>query len=140
MERMQTNVASESAEPILAAPANPTNIIVVDSSSSSASLLSSGGSQRPQWPTIDGPLGLSEEDSIPYARRFFKFGFFLLPFLWAVNCFYFWPVLRHSPSFPRIRHCDFLDVLECFGLQFQIRFCVMTSLLGEIKRTLNLLW
>ncbi|GAB2279174.1 hypothetical protein Dimus_013826 [Dionaea muscipula] len=56
----------------------------------------------PRWPTIDGPLGLSEEESLPYARRFFKFGFLLLPWLWAVNCFYFWPVLRHSPSFPTI--------------------------------------
>ncbi|KAK3038575.1 hypothetical protein RJ639_028026 [Escallonia herrerae] len=25
----------------------------------------------PQWPTIDGPLGLSEEDSIKYARRYY---------------------------------------------------------------------
>ncbi|KAL1337561.1 hypothetical protein HN51_032257 [Arachis hypogaea] len=55
------------------------------------------------WPTIDGPLGLSEEESVSYARRFYKFGFALLPLLWAVNCFYFWPVLRHSRSFPRIR-------------------------------------
>ncbi|KAA0040759.1 hypothetical protein IC582_024732 [Cucumis melo] len=54
------------------------------------------------WPTIDGSLGLSEEESVSYARRFYKFGFALLPFLWAVNCFYFWPVLR-SRSFPRIR-------------------------------------
>ncbi|MED6163859.1 hypothetical protein PIB30_084076 [Stylosanthes scabra] len=55
------------------------------------------------WPTIDGPLGLSEEESVSYARRFYKFGFALLPLLWAVNCFYFWPVLRQSRSFPRIR-------------------------------------
>ena len=60
------------------------------------------------WPTIDGPLGLSEEESMSYARRFYKFGFALLPLLWAVNCFYFWPVLRHSHSFPRIRPCAYL--------------------------------
>ncbi|KAL4558149.1 hypothetical protein LXL04_036346 [Taraxacum kok-saghyz] len=60
-------------------------------------------SSRPEWPTIDGPLGLSEQDSIGYARKFFGFGFILLPMLWAVNCYYFWPVLRHSHSFPRIR-------------------------------------
>ncbi|XP_010270387.1 PREDICTED: probable gamma-secretase subunit PEN-2 [Nelumbo nucifera] len=57
----------------------------------------------PLWPTIDGPLGLSEEESLSYARSFFKFGFCLLPWLWAVNCFYFWPVLRHSSSFRGIR-------------------------------------
>ncbi|KAM1401286.1 hypothetical protein TB2_027765 [Malus domestica] len=57
-----------------------------------------------RWPTIDGPLGLSEEESVSYARRFYKFGFALLPWLWALNCFYFWPVLRHSRSFPRIHH------------------------------------
>ncbi|QCE15224.1 probable gamma-secretase subunit PEN-2 [Vigna unguiculata] len=60
-------------------------------------------SSMPVWPTIDGSLGLSEEESVTYARRFYKFGFALLPLLWAVNCFYFWPVLRHSHSFPRIR-------------------------------------
>ncbi|CAO2827678.1 unnamed protein product [Amaranthus hypochondriacus] len=59
--------------------------------------------RRPRWPTIDGPLGLSEEESLKYARRFYKFGFLLLPWLWAVNCFYFWPVLRNSQSFPSIR-------------------------------------
>ncbi|KAD4584611.1 hypothetical protein E3N88_22212 [Mikania micrantha] len=60
-------------------------------------------SVRPEWPTIDGPLGLSEHDSVGYARKFFGFGFLLLPLLWAVNCYYFWPVLRHASSFPRIR-------------------------------------
>lgn len=59
----------------------------------------------PHWPTVDGPLGLSEEDSLGYARRFFHFGFMLLPWLWALNCFYFWPVLRNSQSFPLIRPC-----------------------------------
>ncbi|VFQ71041.1 unnamed protein product [Cuscuta campestris] len=53
---------------------------------------------RADWPTVDGPLGLSEQDSIGYARRFFRFGFVLLPWLWAVNCFYFWPVLRRPTS------------------------------------------
>ncbi|KAG8373646.1 hypothetical protein BUALT_Bualt11G0045900 [Buddleja alternifolia] len=51
-----------------------------------------------EWPTIDGPLGLSNEDSLTYARRFFQLGFLCLPFLWAVNCFYFWPILRHPQS------------------------------------------
>eukprot|EP00262_Sarcandra_glabra_P016459 TRINITY_DN536_c0_g2_i1.p1 TRINITY_DN536_c0_g2~~TRINITY_DN536_c0_g2_i1.p1 ORF type:complete len:135 (-),score=10.55 TRINITY_DN536_c0_g2_i1:208-612(-) len=59
---------------------------------------------RSTWPTIDGPLGLSEEESLSYAKSFFKFGFLLLPWLWAVNCFFFWPVLRNPSSpFTRIR-------------------------------------
>ncbi|CAI0453066.1 unnamed protein product [Linum tenue] len=62
-------------------------------------------SSAPVWPTIDGPLGLTEEESLSYARRFYGFGYALLPWLWAVNCFYFWPVLRHSRSFPVIRPC-----------------------------------
>lgn len=71
--------------------------------STSNSILSSA----PVWPTVDGPLGLSEDESLSHARRFYKFGFAFLPWLWAVNCFYFWPVLRHSSSFPRIRPCNF---------------------------------
>lgn len=59
----------------------------------------------PRWPTIDGQLGLSEEESVVYARKYFRWGFFLLPFFWALNCFYFWPVLRHPSSFPRLRPC-----------------------------------
>lgn len=72
----------------------------------------------PVWPTIDGPLGLTEDDSLSYARKFYQFGFALLPFLWAVNCFYFWPVLRHSASFPRIRHCK---LSQSLSLHFDFR-------------------
>ncbi|OAY65493.1 putative gamma-secretase subunit PEN-2 [Ananas comosus] len=50
-----------------------------------------GGGGGGGWPTVDGPLGLAAED-------FFLWGFALLPFLWAVNCLYFWPVLRSPPS------------------------------------------
>ncbi|KAL3584256.1 hypothetical protein D5086_015317 [Populus alba] len=59
----------------------------------------------PVWPTIDGPLGLIEDESLTYACRFYKFGFAFLPWLWAVCCFYFWPVPFDSRSFPRIRPC-----------------------------------
>ncbi|MQL83736.1 hypothetical protein Taro_016231 [Colocasia esculenta] len=60
------------------------------------------------WPTVDGQLGLESEDkAVEYARRFFFWGFFCLPWLWAVNCFYFWPALRGWPAtstpFPRLR-------------------------------------
>ncbi|KAI4317101.1 hypothetical protein L6164_025006 [Bauhinia variegata] len=74
----------------------------------------------PIWPTIDGALGLSEEDSVTYARRFYKFGYALLPLLWGVNCFYFWPVLRHAHSFPRIRR---------YVVGSAIGFTVFTALL-----------
>jgi Presenilin enhancer-2 subunit of gamma secretase len=62
------------------------------------------------WPTVDGPLGVSWEEAEGYARRFYLWGFAFLPLLWAVNCFYFWPVLVSKaspspPSFNRIRPC-----------------------------------
>ncbi|RVW14400.1 putative gamma-secretase subunit PEN-2 [Vitis vinifera] len=82
--------------------------------SSSATAMS-----NPGWPTIDGPLGLSEEESVAYARRFFRFGFCLLPWLWALNCFYFWPVLLRSRSFPRLRPCNSLS-FSAFCLFFFI--------------------
>ncbi|KAF6167166.1 hypothetical protein GIB67_029804 [Kingdonia uniflora] len=70
----------------------------------SVGLINSSNNREPLWPTVDGSLGLSEEESLHYARRFFNFGFCLLPWLWAVNCYYFWPVLHQSPSsFPRLR-------------------------------------
>ncbi|KAE9604169.1 putative gamma-secretase aspartyl protease complex, presenilin enhancer-2 subunit [Lupinus albus] len=48
-------------------------------------------SSVPVWPSIDGSLGLTEEDSLSYARNFYNFGFAFLPLLWAVNCFSFGP-------------------------------------------------
>ncbi|PIA41755.1 hypothetical protein AQUCO_02200292v1 [Aquilegia coerulea] len=74
-----------------------------NNSSTAGVILRNPNNPEPIWPTIDGSLGLSEDDSLSYARNFFKFGFLLLPWLWAVNCFFFWPVLRHYSSFPRIR-------------------------------------
>lgn len=65
-------------------------------------------SSSTEWPTIDGPLGLSEQDAVGYARKFFGFGFLLLPLLWAVNCYYFSPVLRQPRSFPQIRPCKLI--------------------------------
>ncbi|GAV67336.1 PEN-2 domain-containing protein [Cephalotus follicularis] len=79
-------------------------------------------SSTPVWPTIDGPLGLTEDQSVSYARRFYKFGFALLPFLWALNCFYFWPVLHNSRSFPRIRR---------YVLGSAVGFSVFTVLLSS---------
>ncbi|GMN33027.1 hypothetical protein TIFTF001_003925 [Ficus carica] len=84
--------------------------------------LNSISSSSPVWPTIDGPLGLSEEEGLSYARRFYNFGFLLLPLLWAVNCFYFWPVLRHSRSFPRIHY---------YVVRSAVGFMVFTALLSS---------
>jgi presenilin enhancer 2 len=50
------------------------------------------------WATVDGPLGMPLEDAEGHARRFFLWGFACLPFLWAINCCYFWPVLRSSKA------------------------------------------
>ncbi|XP_004289676.1 PREDICTED: probable gamma-secretase subunit PEN-2, partial [Fragaria vesca subsp. vesca] len=83
----------------------------------------------PLWPTIDGPLGLSEEESVSYARRFYKFGFALLPLLWAVNCFYFWPALRNSRSFPLIHH---------YVLRSAVGFAVFTALLSSWALTFGI--
>ncbi|TVU36940.1 hypothetical protein EJB05_18897, partial [Eragrostis curvula] len=63
------------------------------------------------WATVDGPLGLPLEEAEGHARRFFLWGFACLPFLWAINCCYFWPVLRSpatsSPAaFASIRPCE----------------------------------
>ncbi|XP_059639359.1 probable gamma-secretase subunit PEN-2 [Cornus florida] len=99
MERTE-DVPSESTGLILPRTNPSVNNITNSNNPNSSSSSALSGSV---WPTIDGPLGLSEEDSIGYARRFFNFGFLLLPWLWALNCFYFWPVLRHSRSFPQIR-------------------------------------
>lgn len=67
--------------------------------------------QPAAWATVDGPLGLPLEDAEGHARRFFLWGFACLPFLWAINCCYYWPVLRapaaSSPSaFASIRPCE----------------------------------
>ncbi|CAK9231382.1 unnamed protein product [Sphagnum troendelagicum] len=63
--------------------------------------VSSAGSL--QWPTIDGPLGVYNEEAVKLAKSFYYGGFLLLPLLWFVNCFYFWPVLQHREAEPLIR-------------------------------------
>ncbi|CAL5371857.1 unnamed protein product [Camellia sinensis] len=120
MERSENNAPSESAELIL--PRINPNPNTNNNPNSSSSLSSQSQQRGPQWPTIDGPLGLSEEASIGYARRFFKFGFFIMPFLWALNCLYFWPVLRHSRSFPQFRH---------YVVGSAVGFVVFTALLSS---------
>ncbi|GER34107.1 gamma-secretase subunit PEN-2 [Striga asiatica] len=81
--------------------------------------------RRLEWPTIDGPLGLCHEDSLPYARRFFKLGFLCLPFLWALNCYYFWPVLRY----PHSRHSH--PVLRRYLVGSAIGFLIFMTILSS---------
>nr|XP_011460264.1 PREDICTED: probable gamma-secretase subunit PEN-2 [Fragaria vesca subsp. vesca] len=70
-----------------------------------------------------------EEESVSYAHRFYKFGFALLPLLWAVNCFYFWPALRHSRSFPLIHH---------YVLRSAVGFAMFTALLSSWALTFGI--
>lgn len=79
--------------------------------------------ERGRWLTVDGPWGLQEQDAArTQARNFFYAGFALLPWLWVVNCFYFWPVLRN-----RIRNPD--PLLRSYILRSAIGALVYTSLL-----------
>ncbi|KAG0565893.1 hypothetical protein KC19_7G021500 [Ceratodon purpureus] len=64
------------------------------------------------WPTVDGALGVYHEQAVKHAKWFFYVGFLCLPWLWFINCFYFWPVLRNSRSDPMIRPCT-------------LRFCLL---------------
>ncbi|KAL7584162.1 hypothetical protein Lser_V15G42465 [Lactuca serriola] len=100
MERSSEEVTPSEAAVLITPRTDP---IRGDDRNGNRNPISTASSLRAEWPTIDGPLGLSEQDSVGYARKFFGFGFILLPMLWAVNCYYFWPVLRNSRSFPRIR-------------------------------------
>ncbi|KAL9245945.1 hypothetical protein vseg_019538 [Gypsophila vaccaria] len=92
---------------------------------------SAAANRTTRWLTIDGPLGLSEEDAVTYARRFYKVGFMLLPWFWAVNCIYFWPVLRRpgptsSPSLhtyvarSAVGFTIFAVVMSAWALTFSI--------------------
>ncbi|TMW91343.1 hypothetical protein EJD97_014457 [Solanum chilense] len=102
-----------------AAPSNPTHNII---STAPSSVATRRNPLRVDWPTVDGPLGLSEQESVDHARRFFKFGFLLLPWLWAVNCLYFWPVLRRPSSYyhPDLRRCKSLLLLVKTSTHFVI--------------------
>jgi len=103
-------------------PANPNpNLNSLNNRNPSPSRNSIISGTSPVWPTIDGSLGLSEEESLSYARRFYKFGFAMLPWLWAVNCFYFWPVLCHSRSFPHIHR---------YVVRSAVGFAIFTALLS----------
>ncbi|KAM0939832.1 putative gamma-secretase aspartyl protease complex, presenilin enhancer-2 subunit [Dioscorea sansibarensis] len=90
--------------------------------------LSGGGIVLPAWPTVDGPLGLSPDESVAYARRFFRWGFVLLPWLWAVNCLYFWPVLRVRPS--DLPASSPFALLRPYVLRSAIGFTLFTVLLS----------
>lgn len=113
------------------AAAAPTTVLGDGSNNNSigntSSEVSSGGIRSARWTTIDGPLGLSEEESLGQARKFFRFGFLLLPWLWAVNCLYFWPVLRKSSahSHPQLRYCK-PSSLSCLCIPISVLIFLFT--------------
>ncbi|XP_018827414.1 probable gamma-secretase subunit PEN-2 [Juglans regia] len=109
----QTQTTDPGPNPI---PNNPNNRNPIPNRSSTIS------GSSPVWHTIDGPLELSKEDLVSYARRFYKFGFAMLPWLWALNCFYFWSVLLHTRSFPRIHH---------YVVRSAVGFAVITAILSS---------
>ncbi|KAJ7522501.1 hypothetical protein O6H91_18G014500 [Diphasiastrum complanatum] len=87
-----------------------------------------------QWPTVDGPLGVQQQQALKLARAFFYAGFFLLPWLWFVNCFYFWPILRHRRYLdPVVRPCKrtILQYFHKLRVRYGIRSisCQMAQLL-----------
>ncbi|CAI9108907.1 OLC1v1008614C3 [Oldenlandia corymbosa var. corymbosa] len=108
MESSSDAPSSDPNLPILPVTIRDTIVDRNDSVEAAPSSVSSRTRRRGavEFPTIDGPLGLSVEDSIGQARKFFQFGFLLLPWLWAVNCFYFWPVLSKpaSHNHPQLRY------------------------------------
>ncbi|XP_055832340.1 probable gamma-secretase subunit PEN-2 [Solanum dulcamara] len=114
-----------------AAPSNPTHHIISTANSAPSAAISMNASVashrnplRVDWPTVDGPLGLMEQESIDQARRFFKFGFLLLPWLWAVNCLYFWPVLRRPSSY---YHRDLRRYVVRSAIGFTVFAVILTS-------------
>ncbi|CAI9108908.1 OLC1v1008614C1 [Oldenlandia corymbosa var. corymbosa] len=126
MESSSDAPSSDPNLPILPVTIRDTIVDRNDSVEAAPSSVSSRTRRRGavEFPTIDGPLGLSVEDSIGQARKFFQFGFLLLPWLWAVNCFYFWPVLSKpaSHNHPQLRYyfklaCpgDFVKLLRCIS-------------------------
>ncbi|XP_049412187.1 probable gamma-secretase subunit PEN-2 [Solanum stenotomum] len=118
-----------------AAPSNPTHNIISTAPSAAISMNSSVATHRNplrvDWPTVDGPLGLSEQESVDHARRFFKFGFLLLPWLWAVNCLYFWPVIRRPSSY---YHPD----LRRYVVRSAIGFTVFAVILSSWALTFSI--
>ena len=109
MERVAAGADEESG--LLPRPRPPASASRRPPSSSAAAAAPRRAPPPPAvWATVDGPLGMPLEDAEGHARRFFLWGFACLPFLWAINCCYFWPVLRSpaasSPAaFAPIRPC-----------------------------------
>ncbi|XP_019259588.1 PREDICTED: LOW QUALITY PROTEIN: probable gamma-secretase subunit PEN-2 [Nicotiana attenuata] len=65
---------------------------------------------RVDWPTVDGPLGLTEQDSVDYARRFFNFGFYS----------HYQPELRRYVVRSAIGFAVFAVLLSTWALTFSI--------------------
>ncbi|KAL3701545.1 hypothetical protein R1sor_019567 [Riccia sorocarpa] len=83
-----------------------------------------------QWVTVDGPLGVQQEEALKLARNFFYGGFCLLPWLWFVNCFYFWPVLRQRESDPLIRPYVLWSGVGCLTMTVALLAWSLTFAIG----------
>ncbi|KAF6136375.1 hypothetical protein GIB67_028065 [Kingdonia uniflora] len=55
--------------------------MVIGGNGELAGLIKSNNNREPLWPIVDGSLGLSEEESLNYSRKFFNFGSCLFPWL-----------------------------------------------------------
>lgn len=74
------------------------------------------------WPTVDGPLGLHSDEALKYAKGFYYGGFAMLPWLWFVSCFYFWPILVHRQSDTEIRQCESPPSLSPVAILLALQF------------------
>ncbi|KAG5529050.1 hypothetical protein RHGRI_029648 [Rhododendron griersonianum] len=73
MERSENSDRSESAEPILPRTHRDITTNQINHHHNNPPNSFPSSSRRPRWPTVDGSLGLSEEESTAYARRI-RFG------------------------------------------------------------------
>ncbi|CAI5463178.1 unnamed protein product [Closterium sp. Yama58-4] len=83
--------------------------------------------------TVDGDVGLSDDAARSLARGFFLGGFLLLPWLWFVNCYFFWPVLRYNAGHdPLLRSYVVGSAIGC-SVAFSLLACwsLAYSLGGE---------
>lgn len=59
-------------------------------------------SQR-RYYTVDGPLGIGRAEAIRVSRLYHYYGYAMLPLLWVLNVWYFYPCLKLKTADPQIR-------------------------------------
>lgn len=53
--------------------------------------------------TVDGPLGIGRAEAIKVSRLYHYCGYAMLPLLWVLNVWYFYPCLKLKTADPQIR-------------------------------------